>query len=68
MEPSGISFTSPLGVKIYITSKAHKKVDAISSDAVSILVKNGAKVYTVLPPERDLEDAFLALIKNRGDE
>ena len=70
-ENSNIKFIKPSRkrgedtVKVYMEDKARFKVNKVSSEAVDVLVTNGARVSAVLPPEMDLEEAFLALIKKR---
>lgn len=53
-------------LKVYLEDRARFKVNKVSSEVVEVLVENGAKVSSVLPPEMDLEEAFLALVRKKG--
>jgi ABC-2 type transport system ATP-binding protein len=71
-ENSNIKFIKPRRkrgeevLKVYLEDSARFKVNKVSSEVVAVLVENGAKVSSVLPPEMDLEEAFLALVKKKG--
>jgi ABC-2 type transport system ATP-binding protein len=72
MDNNNIKFIKPKRkrgeeeLKVYLEDKARFKVNKVSSEVVEVLVQNGAKVSAVLPPEMDLEEAFLALVKKKG--
>jgi len=56
-------------LKIYVTDGLRSdKVSRLSGDCVTTLVMNKARVTAVTPPEMDLEEAFLSLIKKGGED
>jgi ABC-2 type transport system ATP-binding protein len=73
MEIEGVKFIKPQREKgtevlrLNLEFKDKSETEIISEKAVDILVKGGAKVSSVIPPELDLEEAFLSLIKSTGE-